>query len=117
MILGKELNDFSRRFGSGSHQYDHSIREGMSKIVEKLISPSRQASKGIHRPLNDVRACRIERIYGLPRLEVHIRVHRGTSHERIVWIEPSPSMCDDEIVVDHGSDLVVREQLDLVDFM
>ena len=59
----------------------------------------------------------VVRIDSLAALKVNVGILRHAAHDRPVGIEGPAPVCEHLLVVHHGSQVVVRGQLDLGDFV
>jgi len=73
--------------------------------------------KAVHGLLYDGRRPFVERVDRFPCLKIHIRILCRAANERMVGTQATLTMRPDIIVIDHGPDLRIGQQLDFVDFV
>ena len=102
---------------SRAHDDDHALGIGSPDVVEEVIGAADERGESIHRVLHQGRAGPVVRIGGLPRLEEDVGVLRGAADDRVVRRERPGAVGPDQIVTDHGPEVLGRERLDLGDLV
>ena len=113
----QDVNRLPDGFGTGSHQHEHPLGIVRTEILEQPVGPTRQGSETLHRRLDRRGDCRVERVHGFAALEIHVRVLRHAANHRPIRIERTAAMGEHQLVVQHRVQHVIREQVDLGDFM
>ena len=86
----------------------------MTAVVDQSVVAAGAIAELPHRLLDHVRDAVIERVDGLSRLEVDVRVLRGAPDERPLRRQPALTVRADELLGDERPDVLVGEQLDRV---
>ncbi len=118
LALGRQmLHGGARGLRARAHQDHDPLGRLVADIVEQAVMAPGQAGELRHGMLDHAGQRRIEWVHGLARLEVDVRILRGATDHRMLGIERAPAMAEDQALVDHGAQLVVLEQRDLVDLV
>ena len=102
------------RLAAGAHHDQHTIGLGVPEVVDDVVAAADAIGELRHRSFDGPRHARVERIDGLARLEVDVRVLRGAADERAFRRERPVAMRVHELVWHECAQVVVGEQLDRV---
>jgi len=115
-LLGEELDGLLGGLAAAAHQHDHPLGVGGPDIIEEVIRPGGELGELVHLLLDDPRTADVVGVDGLSALEIDIGVLAGSAEDRLVGVHAPPAVGQDQVIVDHLSYLVDRQQFDLVDF-
>ena len=104
-------------FGAGAHHDDEALGIGRAEVIEEVVLAAGDAGELIHRVLHDGGGGQVVGVAGFARLEVDVGILRGAADEGTVGGEGAGAVGEDEILVDHGADVVGGKLLDLGDFV
>ena len=110
----QSLDGAPRRDGARAGQDEDALGLWVAVVGDQAVAPPDPARQGVHRLLDDRRRVRVERVHGLARLEVGVRVLGGATDERPVGRERPAAMGVDELLGDERAQVVVGERLDRV---
>ena len=113
----QDVNRLADGLGAGPHQHEHPIGIVSTEILEQPVCPARQRREALHRRLDRRGHCRVERVHRFPALEVDVGVLCDAANHRPVRIERAAAVGEHQLVVQHRAQHVIRQQLDLGDFM
>jgi len=85
-------------------------------VIKEMILPPDDAGELIHRLFDDGGRRIIVLVAGLAALEIDVRVLRGAADDRMLRVQGTCAVSGDQLVVDHGPQVLDRQLLDLVDF-
>ena len=114
---GQVLHGGFGGLAAGAHDDHHTLGLLVADIIEEMVLPLGDLGELIHRGLHDGRRGRIVWIDRLPGLEVHIRVLRRAAQDRMLRRQRPCAMSPDQVFVDQGAQLVVRQLEDLGDLV
>ena len=100
-----------------THQHDHAFRLRMAIILERFVLPSGGGGERIHRLFNMVVNRVVPRVGRFARLEIGIRVCRGSANHRMFRIEGASTVRIDLSLWQKSEDRIVSQRNDFVDFV
>ena len=86
----------------------------MTRVVGQAVAAAGSFREGRHGLLDDAGDAGVERVHGLARLEVDVRVLRGSTDERTLGRKRASAMSTDEIFGYELAQVVVGERLDRI---
>ena len=107
------VEDLERR----SDHNRHAIGLGMTAVAEQLVRPADDGADLVHRALHDVGHAGVIRRARLAGLEERIRIVRRAPDHGTLGRERAGPVRPHQVLVDRGSDLLVRNDGDRVLFM
>ncbi len=116
-LLGQIIDRLDQGLGAGADDDRHALGLGVAVIVKQMVLPASQAGECVHLRLHDSRQTGIERVHRLAALEIHVRVLRRPAHDGPVGVQAALAVFADSLLGDHGADVFVVDQLQLVDLM
>ncbi len=102
---------------AGAHDHDDALRGRVAVVVEGTVGAAGKGGELVHGGLRDPGDRVVEGVGGFTGLEEDVRVLGGAADDRSVRREPAFPVGDDELLGDHGANVVVRNEGDLVDFV
>ena len=105
------------RLGTRAHQDDDALGLRMADVVEQVVRPPDPSGEVVHGLLDDPGAAVVEGVAGLARLEEDVRVLRGAAQDGAVRRQGALPVLPDQLVGEHGAQVVVAQQLDLGDLV
>ncbi len=111
------LGRFGGCFGARTHDDEHALGVGSAVVVENAVLAAGQFAKTVEGFLHNTRRGGVVGVHGFAALEVHVGVLGSAAHHRRVGVEAAPAVGVQELVVDHGANLLVGEQGNFAHFM
>ena len=105
------------RLGTGAHDHDHAFGIGSADVIKQLVLTAGQLGELIHGLLDNAGAGIIKLIHRLTTLEIHIGVLGGAANPGTVRRQGALTVLEDHLVGHHGMHHLIREGLNLLDFM
>ena len=102
---------------AGAHDDDHPFRIGGAVIFGEVVGTAGAGGEAVHRHLHDGGQAGVKRADGFARLEEGIRVMGGAADEWPVGRQSAGAVGAHQVIVDHGADVGVIEQVDAGDFV
>ncbi len=100
-----------------AHHHQNPLCVRAADIVEEAVPPSEEGGKPVHHLLDDPGRRQVEGIDALSRLEEDVRVLGRPADERPIGRERPLAVSPYQIVVDHRSQVVLCQNLDLADLV
>ena len=113
-LLGQHIHGLVHDLGAGSHDHDHALGIRRAHVVEQVIGTSHDLGELVHLRLHDGRGRVVVLVARLARLEEDVGVLRGAAQDGPVGRHGAGAMRVDQVVGDHGLDVVVGELFDLL---
>ncbi len=107
------VDSLFRSLCARAHQHDDSLGIRCADVVEQVISAAEFLGELIHRVLDDLGRRQVVFIRSFAVLEVDIRILRRALLMRMLGVERPGAEFLDGIPVDHGSEIVIIQHLDL----
>src|SRR6266480_4954255 len=101
----------------GSHRDNDALGIRRANVIEQVIASPRLSGKAIHNILHDRWAGKIERIACLASLEENVGILRGATEHGLVWAQRAFAVPANGLAVDHGAEVIIREQREIVQFV
>ena len=114
---GESLDGFVGGFGAGAHHDDDALGVGSADVIEKMIGAADDLGELVHGGLDFVGGGVVDGIDGLAHLEEDVGILRGAAKNGMIGRESALAMLEDAIHIDHGAEIVVVEDFDLVDLV
>ena len=102
---------------SRTHYHNHLFGIFGTMVIKQLVPAACQLSQFIHGLLNNTGNLVIKRIGTFTTLEIDIRILCRTTDKRIIRVQGAFTVCINQLVINHGSNLLIRNQRDLVYLM
>ena len=108
---------FAQRVRAGTHHDRNPLGFRIAAVFEQAIAAAGRFAEPVHALLHDLRQTGVIRVGTFPPLEVDVRVLRGPADTGVVRIQRTGAVRTNQILVDHVSDLLIRQQHDLADLV
>ena len=108
------LTDHTR---GGTHRDDDAVGVRRAIVIEQTVVAAGHLVDLVHVVFHDARNCLIERVRGLPRLEVDVGIHDGTAHDRALRIQAALAERVERLLVDEALQFFVIDDVDLLDLV
>ncbi|MBV6467451.1 MAG: hypothetical protein PGMFKBFP_02812 [Anaerolineales bacterium] len=100
-----------------SHQDDDALGFGMAEVVEEAVLPPDEFGELVHLLLQDGGDGVVVRVDRLAHLEVDVGILGGAAQDGTLGGESARPVSRDQLGVEHGAEVVVRQLLDLGHFV
>ena len=104
-------------FGSGAHEDEDVLGVGGADVIEELVLAAHLGGELVHDLLHDGGAGVVEGVDGLAGLKEDVGVLRGAAEDGAVGAHGAGAVGADQVVVDHGAQVVLGQLLDFVHFV
>ena len=111
---GQVVHGLVNRLGPRAHEHDHPLGVGRAHVVEQVVAAAGQPGEPVHVLLDDAGAVEVVLVDRLASLEVHVGVLAGAADGRPVGSHGPLSHRQHELLVDHGPQRVVAQELELL---
>ena len=113
----QRLHGLAHGVGRRAHDHDHPLGLGMTEVVEQPVVAAGQFAETVHGRLDNAGQRRVEGVDGFTTLEKHVRVLRGAANAGMVRVQGPGAMRPHRILVDHGAEMGILDQAQLVHLM